>query len=300
MAALLSAAVYGHALRRRGQQLRTAVLVPAVALAAGFAGARLFYFLVRAGFLVPMHGWGALFTLPYDGLAFGGAVGGAVLLVRLMEKALKAEPFALLDPLAPAGLLMAFIARLGEYTVSFGQGAFVENMAYQFFPLAVANEWEEWYYAVFMLEALIALTVLVYSLIMRKTPAGRQVMLTLTLFMLGQVFAESLRAESLKWGFVRVHQLFAVLAAAGVLAYYINKARRQGAQLALLLLRFALPFLLGVAALIGLEFAFDKWEEAPNSILYAGMAAVLIGMGWLVFGLERRAARAEAGAVLPD
>ncbi len=256
-------------------------------MAAGFVGARLFYFLVRSAFLVPMYGWGALFSLPYDGMALGGAVAGAFLSVWLMEKALKLKPFTLLDALAPAGMLMALLARLGEFFVSFGQGAYVENAGHQFFPLAVANQWEEWYYAVFMLEALIALACLIYALRMRKHPAGRRVLLTLTLFLLGQIFAESLRAESLKWGFVRVHQLFSVLGVAGVLVYYAAGARRRGAPIAALMLRFALPFLLGVAALIGLEFAFDKWEEAPNWALYMGMAAVLIGMGSLVFGAEK-------------
>ncbi len=289
--ALLASLAYAWGLIKRGQPLGTALSLPALALVMGLAGARLFYFLARSGFLVPMYGWASLFSLPHDGMALGGAVAGVILAVWLAEKALKTKPFALLDPLAPAGMLMVFFARLSEYLVSFGQGAYVEKAGHQFFPLAVANEWEEWYYAVFLLEALIALAVLIYSLRMRKTPAGRQLMLTLSLFMLGQIFAESLRAESLKWGFVRVHQLFAVVVTALILLYYLLKARHEGYPLKPLLLRYGLPFLLGVAALIGLEFAFDKWEEAPNSLLYAAMALVLIGMGSLVFGAEKRSAK---------
>ncbi len=296
--ALLSALIYGISLKKRGQGLRCALLAPILSLAAGFAGARLFYFLARSAFLVPMYGWASLISLPYNGMALGGAVGGVVLAGFLLEKALRQRPFALLDPLAPAGMLMALIARLGERFVSFGQGAYVEEAGCQFFPLAVMNEWEEWYYAVFMLEALIALCCLIFSLRMRKSPAGRRMMLTLTLFMLGQVFAESLRAESLKWGFVRVHQLFAVLTVAAVLAGFIRLALRQGERLLPLLARWALPYLAGVALLIGLEFALDKWEEAPNWALYLAMAGTLAGMGALVFRLEAKGAqgsrRAEA------
>ncbi len=43
--------------------------------------------------------------------------------------------------------------------------------------------------------------------------------------MLGQILAESLRAESLKWGFVRVHQLFAVLLVAAVLISFLIRAK---------------------------------------------------------------------------
>lgn len=286
--ALCAALVYGMLLKKRGEAPSSILIASVAALILGLAGSRLFYFLARAGFLVPMYGWASLFSFPYNGLALGGAVIGVVLSVWLAEKCLKTKPFALLDPLAPAGMLMVIFARLGEYFVSFGQGAYVEKVCHQFFPLAVINKWEEWYYAIFMLEALIALVILIYSLKMRKTPPGRQLMLTLTLFMLSQVFAESLRAESLKWGFVRVHQLFAVAVSALILLYYIKKAHDQDSPTGQLLLRYVLPFLLGVAALIGLEFAFDKWEEAPNSILYAGMALVLLGMGSLTFRLEKR------------
>jgi len=288
--ALLAGLVYGRRLKKSGQPLKRALSAPVLALLLGLAGARLFYFLARSAFLVPMYGWAALFRLPYDGLAFGGAAAGAALAALMMEKACGAAPFSFLDPLAPAGAVMVTAARLGEYAVSFGQGAYVENPSHQFFPLAVMNEWEEWYYAVFMLEALIALCCLIYALKARGLPRGRRFKLTLTLMMLGQVFAESLRSESLKWGFVRVHQLFAVLAAAAVLAGFIRQALRRGERLLLLLARWALPYLIGVALLIGLEFALDKWEEAPNWALYLAMAGTLAGMGAVVFGLERKTA----------
>jgi len=280
--------VYAAALSRRGHSPVVALTAPALAFLLGLAGARVFFFLARAGFLLPMYGWGALFALPDDGLAFGGAVTGAVLGVWLVEKAFKTKRFALLDALAAPGAVMVLLARLAEYTVSFGQGAYVESAAYEFFPLAVENEWGEWYYAVFMLEALLAGVALLYALRARRTPAGRVFRLTLALLLLGQILAESLRAESLKWGFVRVHQLYAVLVLGFLVVSALAGARRRGGRLPALAMRWGLPFLVGVALLIGIEFALDKWEEVANWLLYLAMAGVLLGMGALVCRLEAR------------
>ncbi len=136
--------------------------------------------MVRSGFLVPMYGWGALFSLPYNGLAMGGAILGCLLALWLVARALKIPAFSLLDPAVMAGCLFAGVARMLEYGISFGQGAYVENPAHQFFPLAVMNEWEEWYYAVFALEALIALPLLPLCPENAQIPAGRPFKLVLS------------------------------------------------------------------------------------------------------------------------
>lgn len=287
LSSLLIGAFYGWLLHRRKQRLSVVIGAPVMALLGGLAGARLFYFAVRSGFLVPMYGWGALFSLPYNGLAMGGAILGCLLALWLVARALKIPAFSLLDPAVMAGCLFAGVARMLEYGISFGQGAYVENPAHQFFPLAVMNEWEEWYYAVFALEALIAFLCFLYALKMRKAPAGRPFKLVLSFLMLGQILAESLRAESLKWGFVRVHQLFAVLLVAAVLISFLIRAKGRAWWL--------LPlYLLCVAVLIGIEFGLDKWEEAPNWALYLGMSAVLTLMGGMVYRLEQRTALSKA------
>lgn len=285
-AAIVSGMVYAAALNRRGHPPAIVLITPAMAILFGLIGARLFYFGARAGFLVPMYGWRALVSLPSDQLAFGGAVTGAILGARLAEKTLQAGKYALLDALAAPGAIMVLLARLAEYTVSFGQGAYVESPAQQFFPLAVKNEWGEWYYAIFMLEAVVAGLAILYALRARKTPAGRVFKLTLASLMLAQILTESLRAESLKWGFVRVHQLYAVLLLALIMISFVVRARKQGHRVIALITRQGLPFLFGVVLLVGIEFALDKWEVVANWLLYLAMIGVLLGMGTLVYRLE--------------
>ena len=54
-----------------------------------------------------------------------------------------------------------------------GVGAWVENEALWRFPIAVQNEFGEWQYAVFMLEALIAAVLLIVLLTRRYAPGER-------------------------------------------------------------------------------------------------------------------------------
>lgn len=138
--------------RRLPASKRLAALLSAALISLAFA--RLFYFGARAGFLVPMYGWGHLFVLWPEGLAMAGAVIGLLLGGALAARLLRLNAHRLLDQLAPAGLVALALARLAEYTTDIGQGSFVESSPLQFFPLMVQNEYGEWYWAVFMLEAL--------------------------------------------------------------------------------------------------------------------------------------------------
>lgn len=255
-----------------------------LAVLLGVLGARLFYFFARLQYLVPMYGWGHVTDLAPQGLAFGGAVLGVLGAGWLTSRLTRVPADPLLDRLVPAALLTLALARAGEYTVHIGEGPYVQNAALQFFPLAIRNEWGEWYFAIFVLEALCALAVLLWMLGRRGWPAGRAWRRALLYLLLTQVLCESLRAESLRWGFVRVHQLFAVLVAFVLL---LEKLRRRGARP---WLRIGL-FLLGTAVLIGIEFALDKWPAAPHWALYLVMAATLAGMGAAVVGSRKAAGR---------
>lgn len=259
----------GKPLGKPGRRLTAGLL----AVLLGFLLSRLFYFFARAGYLLPMYGWGFLFGFRLEGLAFGGAALGVLLAGWLSARALRVPVDTALDALLPAALLALAIARAGEYSVHIGEGPYVEAAMLQFFPLAIVNEWGEWYFAVFMLEALCALLVLAWTLARRDVPAGLLWRNALLYLLLTQVFCESLRAESLRWGFVRVHQLFSVLTAFALLA---GDLRRGGGKA----LPRVLSFLLGVGLLIGIEFALDKWMDAPDWALYLVMLAALLGMGW--------------------
>ena len=71
----------------------------------------------------------------------------------------------------PAALTIA-LCRFSEYFSGEGIGMYVENEALRFFPLAVSNEWGEWYWAIFVLEGLAALAIMACLLRQRARRPG--------------------------------------------------------------------------------------------------------------------------------
>ena len=142
-----------------------------------------------------------------------------------------------------------------------------------------------------MLEALFALATLLYILKKRPAKPGALWQTSLILILGSQIICESLRAETLRWGFIRVYQLFCALGLAALLIHYIRLANRGGRYLSRLLY-FPAFFALGMALIIGIEFALDKLQEIPNSLLYSVMALTVI----LIVLAVQKAGRLAKGA----
>lgn len=145
-----------------------------------------------------------------------------------------------------------------------------------------------------MLEALFALVMVLVALYGRQAGGARRWQRVLLLLLLTQVFSESLRAETIKWGFVRVHQLFSAMGIAALMLCWTWKAHRNGRG-------WCLPelavLLIGVGLLIGIEFALDRWQQTPRWVLYGAMALVLTGIG---LAATRCARKARLYAVAED
>jgi len=280
-AALCGCGLFVYSARRAGYKARTLWLPPLAAIGFSLLFSRLFHFMTHTDLLLPNYGWARFFDIDQRGLSFGGALIGLLLSSLVSAKWSKKPIYQMLDMMAPAALLTLGLARLSEYFVDFGQGSYVEDPALQFFPLSVQNNWGEWYFAIFMLEALIALATLLYILKKHQTGPGTLWQTSLILILCSQILCESLRADTLRWGFVKVHQLFCALGLAALLAYYLHLAKRAGRRITRLLYLPAL-FVLGAALIIGIEFALDKWDEMPHLLLYAIMILALIMMGLVI------------------
>lgn len=240
----------------------SAVLVPICA--------RLFFFIARINYLLPTQGWAGLFDFRPQGMAYIGSIIGLVLAGYLSAKFSGEKYNKLMDAMAPGALLALLLSRLSEYYVTSGQGKYIEKDILRFFPVAVENEWGEWYYAVFMLEAFFAFIIIVDAVKNRERSHGYLWQKALLFLFCSQILCESLRSETLRWGFVRVYQLFCAF---GVSWFYIKWSRRavkRGVPMSKLWPSLVLLVIV-LVSVGGIEYGLDKWREVPHWLLYSLM-----------------------------
>lgn len=249
------------------------LLIGALGTILGAVFAKLVYYLAMIDFMV-MNGWlKSLVDVTMGTFSYYGGVAGFCLGIVLSARLTRQKPMELLDSFAPAGLLLAALARFGEVTLD-GVGVrdmlFWEHPEHCFFPLAVSNEYDEWLYAVFMLEGL--LTLAVFVLCVTRFRKQRFLRSLFYLFLL-QILCESLRSDSFTWLFVKVEQLLCMLGVAGVLLVYCIKT--PGVRNRWTPVLYCLPV---AAVFVVLEFALNGKISIPHGLCYAVMTAGLAAL----------------------
>lgn len=276
LGALISMAVMYFSLKRQHEQAR---LLPMTLfmLPSALIGARLLYCICIIEFLILENDIGFVYRLWNGGYLMYGAIFGCAVGLWAYSRVSKRPFSSLANAAAPACAAMIAVARAGECMTGAGVGWAVENESLQFFPIAVMNEWGDWRYAVFVLEALVAAGLCAY-LIWLQRKGRRTVTPFLIVYAAAQLLLESLRKDDvMSFGFVKASMLFSALTLTGIVIYWLIK-RVKGAWLSLAELA------LGCGAVIALEFALDK-STMPNEYVYLMMAVVV---GLLIWVLLRR------------
>ena len=262
------------ALMNRGKKgvLPQCLLMGALGTVFGVVLAKLVYYLAMINYMM-MYGWlQSLVDVTMGTFSYYGGVAGFCLGVVLTARLTHEKPMALLDAFAPAGVLLAALARFGEF---FLEGVGTRDFLYWelpehcFFPLAVSNEYGEWLYAVFMLEGLLTLCVFVLCVTCFKQQRFLRALFYLCLL---QILCESLRTDSFTWLFVKVEQLICMLGLAGVVLVYCIKTPVQGVRRWLPIL-YCFPV---AAVFVVLEFALNGKIPMGKPLCYAIMIAGLV------------------------
>ncbi len=259
------------------------LLIGGLGTVLGLVGAKLVYYLAKIDFML-MNGWlRSLVDTSTGTFSYYGGVAGFCLGVVLAARITHEKPVALLDAFAPAGLLLAALARFGEGLLD---GVGIRDMLYWehpeqcFFPLAVTNEWGDWLYAIFMLEGLLTLGVLALCLTVLKKQRFLRSLFYLCLI---QVLCESLRDDSFSWLFVKVEQLLCMLAVAGVLFVYCLKTPGVRYRWVPFLVCFPIA-----GVFVVLEFVFNGKLHMNHTLCYGIMIAGLAALGVIEFRTFRR------------
>ena len=287
LGAVCAGCLYGALLKKKGLPVCAAPAALALGSGLGLVCARLGYCLLLFGMTFARYGFSALFHAQLHEFSFvTGAMGvclGAALGIRLC----RCPVVRGMDVFAPALALMAAFARFGEYFLEWvGYGKYVDQPWQQFFPLSVESPYGGWYTAVFMLEGLCALILAAVLTAMEKR--HERFLFTRAAFYLAlpQIFWESLRALTMKWGFVRIEQVLCGVIVTAFVAWHCLKCREGG------LSRFwpVGGMLLCIAVMVGVEFALDK-TNISYIICYGVMLLALLGMAGLeIYSVRRRKA----------
>ena len=228
-------------------------------------------------------GLDSILRLWEGGYAFWGAVLGGALAVLIAARITGQSCSILFDACAAPAALFIAVCRFAEYPFT-GQGIGMgldPDSVFCRFPFAVVNEWEEWSWAVFMLEGVIAVVILIVLLASRRT-GGDRARLFLILYSAAQIVCESLRRDQyLVWSFVRVSQLTAALVLLGLIIAALVRRRRIGREDWIRVILF----LFCICVVIGMEFAKDKLPVLPIWSCYAIMAAASAVMGYAAWYL---------------
>lgn len=282
----------------RGRKLKSSCIVLTALLSVPLCllGARTFYVMSRLGLFAEVgfnnffraqepdyNIWGSV-----NGGAFWGAVAGGALAALTAGRITGCRVSVILDAMAPGAALALALSRFGEYSIGEGIGPDVSIPGLCFFPVAIVNEWEEWKYAVFMLEGIASLVIFLVLLMPRKTErSGDRARLFLLLYSSCQILLEALRRDNfLRWLFVRVSQVTAALVLLGLFAFAVLRWSRKPQKERMSINRvivFGIVFLLLAGAVVALEFAVDKSPTLSVAMAYLLEACCAAGFGFVTY-----------------
>ncbi len=199
------------------------------AIISGFLCSRLSYVLLNDT-LYMSFGEKWIFT---DGgyMLYGAFAGGAVALCLWCVFMKKKRLFvAIMDMLAPGAAIAIAIGRCGSAFYEECYGLYIENVRFQSLPFSVyVSSLDSWCMAVFVYEAVmclfIALAVLVAERIYAKR--GAAIFHFITLYAGGRAFLESLRMDSVYYGFVRISQVVSLIILIVLFATFSVKSAKK-------------------------------------------------------------------------
>ena len=148
-------------------------------------------------------------------------------------------------------------------------------------------DFPEYYLAIFMLEGILSLRVAWFALKNRED--GLCFLRTIFYLCLLQVICESMRAQSIRWLFVRYEQLLCYLVAEGILVWYAVKGAGEGKRN-----WYAAAFGLFVCGLAVLgEFMLDGKVtfgeySLPPVVIYGAVAWALLELAALEHSARKR------------
>ena len=258
---------------RKGKALVFSLSVLILGTGLGLVFAKGAYLLIRINYANKQ-----IWSFVPEEFSYYGGFAGVCLAAVLSALIARIPVRKALNAFAPAGALLAALARFAEAFLGFLGTAYLPDETVLPVPLAVTIDYSgdgsyvEYYLAVFMLEGLFSLIAMVISEARRNEPD--RFIRTLFYLCLPQILLEYIRSSSLALLFIKVEQLACFLVVEGILIWYGIAAARKH--------RFGfIPAIVGLAVAgveIIAQFLMDGKivEGVPSWVCYAAMGAGVI------------------------
>jgi Prolipoprotein diacylglyceryltransferase len=231
--------------------------------------------------------------LPRDGgFALYGAFLLDVLMIFVYGRLAKIELVGkLFDAFASAFVLMIAIGRWGDFFIQTSFGEWVsEAVASIPFLYVYIERLGEWHVGLFLLESLGALAIFGYVWRRRKRArrCGDVMWWALALYGGLRAVLESMRQDSLFFGFVRVAQVISILLLIGVTANFAYRAFRADiAKKSKILLLLAVA-LAALGAAFWAEFNMGQGKELVYRAILAGGVAIMVVVAFSLYQVTRK------------
>lgn len=285
---VLSLALGGYRCLGAGIKARRVALATVLLPLFAVFFSHLCYCLVDVEYTIYCYSFGYLFAFWESGYMVTGGILGTLLALAVCGGERRT---VMLEMYAPSGAMMLAAARIAEGFLGQGYGEYwTDESALCRFPFMVYDPYyEAWGWALFMLEALIALILFVCLLKRKETWRGDGTLLLLGLYASAQIVLESLRRdEFLRWGFVRVEEVAsAVIVLAVLIVYCVQSGGGRRLSKSLCLAVFAAMAVFCVL----LEFATEGRVPFLTFLnvdgCYVAMAGACVVMGGCVLWMRQ-------------
>lgn len=281
-AIVLSSGVCLKEMGRLGVQRRHFLRIAPVMLLAGYLGARLFYVVFAWEQFAANPG--SVFAVNRGGFALFGALIAIFICLAVYARVSGLGLHPLQEAFALPLVLLVAVGRWGDYFTQSGFGGPLPQEGFHIpFVSVYIQRLEEWRGGLFFLESVACLGIALLLCFRRGRwrRVGDGFLWTIALYGALRTVMESMRQDSLYWGFVRVSQVCAVLLPMVVAAIFLARIRRAGRwqwrewmALAVMAASIALAFVM--------EFNMGSGREGLYRLgLLTAMALFCAALFWL-------------------
>ena len=222
--------------------------------------------------------WTIFISNPFDAIlnwngdsGIYGAIIGLLLSALLCSKIYKVQTLKLLDIITPGLAIALALGKCIDFFIGQNYGMIVESPGRCFFPVSVyAPSLSGWLYEVFFYESLLCLAIFIFLLLPKRKSKvqGDHFLWLLMLYSTGRIVFESMRADSIYIGFVKIDEIVSILILLFVLLLFSFRSIKKRTLKLIDIVNYLLTISAIIVAFL-MEFYMGQATYLRNTLILA-------------------------------